>query len=52
MRGMEKKGCIKFGGLINLHNKLITPWRIKERKRINSVVLSMKLEESASVHLV
>ena len=50
--GAWKKGCIKFGGLINLHNKLIKPWRIKERKRINSVVLSMKLEESASVHLV
>ena len=47
-----KKGCIKFGGLINLHNKLLKPWRIKERKRINSVVLSMKLEERASVHLV
>ena len=50
--GHGKKGCIKFGGLINLHNKLIKPWRIKERKRINSVVLSMKLAERASVHLV
>ena len=51
VRGMEKS-CIKFGGLINLHNKLLKPWRIKERKRINSVVLSLKLEERASVHLV
>jgi len=47
--GHGNKGCIKFGGLINLHDKLIKPWRIKERKRINSIVLSMKLEESVYI---
>ena len=47
--GHGNKGCIKFGGLINLHDKLIKPWRIKEIKRINSIVLSMKLEESVYI---
>ena len=47
--GHGNKGCIKFGGLINLHDKLIKRWRIKEIKRINSIVLSMKLEESVYI---